>query len=465
MKLFGFEISRAKAVPDGLQSVNDRGGWYPIIREPFTGAWQQNREIRRETILANHAVFSCLTIIASDVGKCGVYLKKRDADGIWTPVTNPAYSPVLRKPNGYQTLQQFIENWVISKLVFGNTYVLLERDNRSVVTAMYVLDPLRTKALVAPDQSVYYQIGKDNLSGLEQDITIPASEVIHDRWPVTIHPLMGMPPLMACNLAASTSQNIQSQSDAFFHNGARPGGLITSTNVIKKEEAEAVRTRWEDTYRGGGYGRIAVMGNGFEYKSIVETAVNSQLVEQLGSAGKIVSTAFNVPAYMVGVGEVPTAFNTMEIVNYQYYAQCLQKLFEAIEALIDIGLGLADDLCIEFDIDNLIRMDTATKIKSYAEAITGGLMKPDEGRAKLNLPKVKGGDAVYLQQQNFSLEALAKRDALDDPFASKTPVLAAAPAKEPPAAPKQVDVSDFAVKDMKHSFYGSEPSVCEREAA
>lgn len=433
MKLFGLEITRAKAVPDGLQTVSDRGAWYPIIREPFTGAWQQNREIRRETILANHAVFACLTIISSDIAKCGMYLKQRDPDGIWIPVSNPAYTPVLRRPNGYQTFQQFVENWVISKLIFGNTYVLLERDNRNVVVAMYVLDPLRTKALVAPDQSVYYQIGKDNLSGLEEDVTVPATEVIHDRWPITLHPLMGMPPLMACNLAASTSQNIQSQSDAFFHNGARPGGLITSTNVIKKEEADAIRVRWEDTYRGHGYGRIAVMGNGFEYKSIVTDAVDAQLVEQLGSAGKIVTTAFNVPAYMVGVGETPD-YNNIEALNYQYYSQCLQKLIEAIEGLVDYGLGLADDLCVEFDIENLIRMDTATKIKSYAEAITGGLMKPDEGRAKLNLPKVKGGDAVYLQQQNYSLEALAKRDAQDNPFAKATDGVSPATVSAPAAA-------------------------------
>lgn len=454
MKLFGLEISRAKAVPDGLQSVNDRGGWYPIIREPFTGAWQQNREIRRETIIANFAVFSCLTIIASDVAKCELCLKEEDADGIWNEISSASFSPVLAKPNGYQTTQQFIENWIISKLIFGNTYVLLERDNRNVVIAMYVLDPLRTKALVAPDQSVYYQIGKDNLSGLEQDITIPASEVIHDRWPVTIHPLMGMPPLMACNLAASTSQNIQSQSNAFFHNGARPGGLITSANSIKKEDADAIRARWEDTYRAGGYGRIAVMGNGFEYKSIVETAVNSQLVEQLGSAGKIVTTAFNIPAYMVGIGDFPTSLNTVEFLNYQYYAQCLQKLFEAIEGLLDVGLGLAENRCIEFDIDNLIRMDTATKIKSYTEAITGGLMKPDEGRAKMNLPKTAGGDQVYLQEQNYSLAALAKRDALDNPFGAKTPAPVAA--KPDPAAPPAQPAKEFEPDAML-------PSIIEQE--
>ena len=412
------EIVR-RALPQGLSSVNDRGGWFNIIHEPFTGAWQRNMEIRNETAIANYAVFSCLTIISSDIAKCRPCLKERDANGIWREISVPAYSPVLSKPNNYQTIIQFIENWVMSKLTAGNAYILKERDNRNVVVAMYVMDPLRSKPLVAPDGAVYYQFAQDNLSGVQEEITVPASEVIHDRWPVTIHPLVGLPPLMACKLAASTLENIQIQSDSFFANGARPGGMLTAPGVIDKDTADRLKSHWENNYKGAGYGRVAVMGNGLEYKAIVSTAIDSQLVEQIGSAGNIVATAFNMPAYMVGIGDAP-AYNSVEALNMQYYQQCLQKLFESIEELLDIGLGLRDHrdhyYGIEFDLDNLLRMDTATRVKSYTDGIKGGLMKPNEGRAKMNLPPVEGGDEVYLQQQNFSLAALAKRDAKADPF-------------------------------------------------
>jgi hypothetical protein len=52
-------------------------------------------------------------------------------------------------------------------------------------------------------------------------------------------------------------------------------------------------------------------------------------------------------------------------------------------------------------------------------------MTPDEQRKKLDLKPTKGGNVVYRQQQDFSLEALAKRDAQDDPF--KTGPAAPAP--------------------------------------
>jgi hypothetical protein len=62
-------------------------------------------------------------------------------------------------------------------------------------------------------------------------------------------------------------------------------------------------------------------------------------------------------------------------------------------------------------------------------------MSPNEGRAKFDLKPVTGGESPYLQQQNYSLEALAKRDAQADPFAPNTPP---APTPQSPAANQPV---------------------------
>ena len=66
------------------------------------------------------------------------------------------------------------------------------------------------------------------------------------------------------------------------------------------------------------------------------------------------------------------------------------------------------------------------------EAVGAGVMSPNEGRARFDLTPVDGGESPYLQQQNYSLAALAKRDAQADPFAPATPP---APKAEPAAPP------------------------------
>ena len=143
------------------------------------------------------------------------------------------------------------------------------------------------------------------------------------------------------------------------------------------------------------------------------------------------------------------AYNNIEALNQQYYSQCLQTLIEAVEALLDEGLGLvsaAQQYGTEFDLGDLLRMDTSTQFKTYGDGIKSGLLAPNEGRKKLNLVPVDGGDTPYLQQQNYSLEALNKRDAKADPFAStpKTPALPK-PANEPvvPPPPKALPPPDL----------------------
>jgi len=401
------------------------GGWFPIIHEPFTGAWQRNMEIRAETTITYSAVYSCVTLIASDIAKVRLRLVQQDANGIWSETTSSAFSPVLRKPNRYQNRIKFIEQWIVSKLLHGNTYVLKERDNRGVVVAMYILDPLMTKPLVGGDGSVYYQINRDKLAGVEENsIIVPASEIIHDTMVPLYHALCGVSPLTASGMAVAQGLSIQRHSAKFFHNGANPGGILTAPGQISPEQVASIKTQWQQNYSGDNVGRVAVLGNGLTYAAMSVNAVDAQLIEQLKWTAETVCSCFHVPPYMIGIGTMPT-YNNIEALNQQYYTQCLQGLIESVELCLDEGLGLTDvqgqTYGTEFDLDDLLRMDTLGKVEAAAKATGAGIMKIDEARKKFDLAPTEGGDACYLQEQNYSLSALAKRDALENPFGAKTP--------------------------------------------
>ncbi|HDI9807147.1 TPA: phage portal protein, partial [Escherichia coli] len=102
----------------------------------------------------------------------------------------------------------------------------------------------------------------------------------------------------------------------------------------------------------------------------------------------------------------------------QYYSQCLQTLIESIELLLDEALETGENESTEFDVTTLLRMDSERRMKTLGDAVKNTLLTPNEARKRENLPPLAGGDALYLQQQNYSLEALSRRDAREDPFAS-----------------------------------------------
>ena len=440
MRIFGFEITRTKSpvpattIPSGwntnfgLPFWNSGSGMFPVVQEPFAGAWQRNAEIRAETLLSFHALYRCVTLISQDISKMRVRLvEQNQSSKIWDEVDrNSPYWPVLVKPNRYQTRIQFFEEWVASKLIHGNTYVLKERDARGIVVAMYILNPLRTRTMVAPDGSVWYDLAADNLSQIEEDrVRVPASEIIHDRYQPLYHPLYGISPISACALSGMLGLNIAMNSANFFQNASRPGGILTAPALIDDTTAARLKSYWEENYTGMNRGKIAVLGDGLKFESMRENAVDAQLIEQLRISAENVCTAFGVPPYMIGIGAAPS-YNNVEALSQQYYSQCLQNLIEAIEILLDEGLGLVNVTPrvygTEFDLDGLLRMDTSTKSKTWGDLVKVGIAAPNEARAAFDLMPVDGGDSVYMQQQNYSLEALAERDQ-GNPFAKPSPAL------------------------------------------
>jgi HK97 family phage portal protein len=452
MQILGFTIARTKT----LSSVQEnRGGWYPLIRESYAGAWQQNVTVDQNLVLSYHAVFACMTLIASDISKMRVKLVRQETSGIWTEQTSPAYSPVLRRPNSFQNRIQFWENWVLSKLARGNVYVLKQRDNRNVVTRLYILDPARVRPLVSGSGEVYYELQTDNLTGIGQTVVVPAREIIHDRFNCLFHPLVGISPIYACGLAATQGIRIQTNSTNLFANGSRPGGILTAAGHIDDSTAARLKEHWDNRYTGENAGKVAVLGDGLKYEAMAITPEDAQLIEQLKLTAEIVCSTFHVPPYKLGIGNMPTNSN-VESLNLEYYSQCLQSLIEAAELCLDEGLEVTDGYGTEFDIDGLLRMDTVNHISALKEAVSAGIMKPDEARRKLDLGPVEGGDTPYLQQQNFSLAALAKRDASDDPFAAKGGAPAAPALPEPPE-------DDAAAKAMAQRAMADEFEDCLEE--
>lgn len=431
---FGLEIGRRPAVVEratALSPIDDnRGGWWRVF-ESFPGAWQQNVEVDYNTVLSFHAIFACITLIASDIAKLRLKLVEQGPDRIWTETKNPAYSPVLRKPNAYQNRIQFWENWLISKLTTGNTYSLKQRDDRSVVTRLFILDPRRVRVLVSDAGDVFYQLQADNLSEQPRDVTVPAREIIHDRFNCLFHPLVGVSPIFAAGIPAMQGVAIQQDSAVFFTNRSRPSAILIAPKRIGEANAREIKDYWNTNFTGENRGKVAVLGEDMKYQAIATTPEDAQVVEQLKWSAEVVCSTFHVPPYKIGVGTMP-AYNNIQALNVEYYSQALQVLIEQAELCMDEGLGMAEGLGTEFDLDGLLRMDSVTQMNVLKEGIGAGLMAPDEGRRKLDLKPVAGGATPYLQQQNYSLAALAKRDAKDDPFAT-TPTAAPAAAPAPPA--------------------------------
>jgi len=457
VQLLGVDLSRARDEPITLglsgpivksltgplvtQWPTALNHWFGTIRESFAGAWQRSITVDRQEVLTYGTVWACVTLIAADIAKLWLNLVEEDADGICTPTQNPAYSPVLRKPNRFSTRVKFLEYWMISKFTAGNTYVLKARDNRGVVTALYVLDPTRVDVLVAPDGSVFYALGTDYLSGLEAaSVVVPAREIIHDLCVPLYHPLVGVSPIHACGLAATQGLKIQQTSARLAANGSQPGGILTAPSTISNETAKRLEDHWATHYAGEqNMGKVVALGDGLTYTPLMMSAVDAQVIETLKWTAETICACFHVPGYMVGIGPAPP-YTDIQSINLQYYTQALQNPIENLEVLLEEGLELKGAYSIEVDLDALARMDTKTQAATAVALVGGGIDTPNEGRARFNRKPKPGGDTPYLQAQMYSLAALNARDLAAAAPSSMTPTPTPTP---PPGGPEPTKAIEF----------------------
>ena len=414
MDLFGLTVARTKALDvrikaltrAALSSVSGSRGWWPLIREMTTGAWQRNQDVPLDTALSNPTLYACVTLIMRDVGKCRPRVVEFDDDGIKTEIQSPAFSPVLRRPNHYQNRIEFFSWWIQSKLVYGNTYALKQRDGRNVVTALYLLDPNRVQPLVAPDGSVFYRLGADELNLLRAEVIVPAREMIHDREEPLFHPLVGVSPIYAAGWPAIAGLNIRRAQDTFFTNGSKPSGILTAPGDIDDATAERIVDYWNTHFTGDNAGNVAFLSGGVTYQPATVTAESSQLVEQLRMTDEDICRAFHMPRHKVGVGPDPS-YDNIEALNQQYYTDCLQRHFEGLELCLTEGQDMPPSFGVDFDLTDLLRMDSQRRMETASTGVQSSIFSPNEARRLFDLPPVDGGESPLSQQQYFGLDTLA----------------------------------------------------------
>jgi HK97 family phage portal protein len=424
MQIFGFQIGRTKAAVPAMSFANTNGafggGWFGVVREPYAGAFQSGVTVDApKNLLSNSSVFASVTLMASDIAKLGIGLVDEDAKGITTPVpANSPYWPVLRRPNHFQNRIKFLEHWMLSKLLAGNMYALKERDNRGLVTALYILNPLLVTPLVTPSGDVYYKLEADHLSGVSISITVPASEIIHDRMNCLFHPLVGVSPLYAAGMSATMSNKILSNSATFFANMSRPGGMLTAPGTIEDATATRLKSEFEQNFAGHQMGRLFVGGDGLQFTPMSVAAEAAQLVEQLDWTAIDVARAFHMPLFKIGA-ESGRNVGALSIESQQqlYLNDCLHIHIEDIELCLTEGLSLPGGYEVEIDEEGMLRMDKSALYSALGEGVKSTVLAPNEARKKLGLKPVPA--AIHRWRSNRISASWRSRSAMRSPTHSQ----------------------------------------------
>jgi HK97 family phage portal protein len=357
--------------------------------------------------LSNSAVFTAIDRISSDLAKIPLKHWRVRPGGGRDEIVDSAIVRAFRSPNDNQTEFDVIKSLSASQLYRGNGYIYTVLNGRNQIAEMFPLSPDKCVPYVW-EGNVFYRLAADQFADIRVSEMVPARYIIHHRMMTYGAGIYGISPLVGAANSISQGNNIQSYGANFFANAARPGGYLTTANKLDRQKAEEIGKRWRDNYSGSANaGKTAVLEQGLEYKNLVLTAVDSQLIEQLRYTVEDVARVFQMPSFLLGDMSSVAARGVDSLMRI-YYSLCLNAHFEGIEQRLNAFCGLdTTKEYLQFDTDKLFRTELDIRVTSWAKAVQGGLASPNEGRVgAFGFNPVEGGDQVFMQQQMIPITML-----------------------------------------------------------
>lgn len=381
-------------------------GWLPV-GTPLN-FWQMGRNPRPYGS-ASAMVEACVSAYSQTVAMCpGDHWLLGD-DGGRERVTTSAICRLLRRPNDYQSISDFLLNAVRNLYTEGNAYALAIRNARFEVAELHLMSPRQCSAMVGDDGSVFYNLGGNEIVDRRfqsANTIVPARDVLHLRLHTPRHPLKGESPILAAALDLAARDAAVQRQVSFFLNEARPSIMLSTDQRLSVDQVRQLRAAWDAQTRGDLAGGTPILTDGMKPIPVSSSAVDSQLADTLKMSDQAVALAFRMPLQILGIGGTP--FASTEMLMQSWVASGLGFVLNHLEEALGLLFGMRGqpDEYVEFNTSALLRSSFKERVEGLAAGAMAGIFSPDEARAEFEKAKVKGGfgELPRMQQQVVPLD-------------------------------------------------------------
>jgi HK97 family phage portal protein len=388
------------------------GGWLP------SGAavnWWQEGYNPLYASTCSAMVEACVSAYAQTVAMCPGDHWRLNNKGGRDRVKNSALARILRHPNDYQSISDFMLNIVRSLYVNGNAYALALRNDRYEIAELHMMNPDMSYPRIAINGEIFYWLGGNDVMAKmlnEEYLVVPMRDVLHVRLHVEKRryptPLVGESPIVSAYGDIGVSEAIARQQTSFYMNEARPSAVLSTDLVLDKDQVQALRDRWNEQTKQLNQGGSPILTAGLKVQPWAVGGKDAATAEMLKLSNEHIALAFRVPLQILGLGG--TAYSSTELLMQSWIAMglgfCLNHVEEAFGVLFQLK-GQPDEY-VEFDTAALLRSAFKDRLEGLARAVQGGIYAPNEARNLEGLESVPYGDEPRVQQQVVPLSAASK---------------------------------------------------------
>ena len=370
------------------EAFSKKSSVYDILREiaGWTGRTSKaGKSVTINTAVEVATVFACMRVIAEGIAQVPLKLMQDDGNTKLPAKNHPLYNILETRPNEWQTSFEYRETLAMHAILCGNHYSFINRSNRSGIMELIPFTPGSVTVKRADDFSLTYEVRAEN--GEKQ--TFPANAIWHVKGP-SWNTWMGLEGVQLAREAIGLSMATEESQSRMHKNGIRPSGTYSVEGILKDDQYKSLKKWIDDNHAGSeNAGGAMVMDRSAKWLSTQMTGVDAQHLETRRYQVEEICRFFRVNPIMVGAESKNTTYASAEQMFLAHVVHTLSPWYMRLEQSIDANLltdaDRANGLYANFVDEGLLRGSMVDKQAALLGYVNGGLMTPNEGRAKLDM--------------------------------------------------------------------------------
>lgn len=390
------------------------------------GSSKTGLAVSESTALRVAVVYACCRVLAEDVGKVPVKVMRELSNGKGSEVArrHPVHKIISRRPNEWQTSMEWRMTMMLHALLGQGGYSYINRGSDGVPAELIPMFPGSVCVKQDPDWTIWYEWS----SGDGKRLRLRRQDV-HAIHGLSWDGLRAMPVVQQAKEAIGLAMATEETQARLHGQGARPGGIVTTTSKLSPEEVTNIKQTFAAGYTGVDNAfKTLLLDNGLEFKPWAQSGVDGQHLENRKYQVEDVCRFFRVFPSMIGFSDKTSTYASAEAFFGAHVGHSLMPWFSLWEQAMDRDLlteqEVDDGLYTKFFVDGLLRGSADQRAAYYQSGITNGWMTRNEVRVLEDRNPLPGLDEIITPMNMGGTPA-------PKPGAEPTKKTTTAPADEP----------------------------------
>lgn len=360
-----------------------------------------------DSALQLSTVYACCKLITETIGALPLVMYEKKANGEKVVVTqHPLAMLFSGKVNKWQTPQEFFESLTWQKCLLGNNYAAIQRNDKKEIIALTPLMTSQTEVDLLPDGSIVYYYQESS----ERKV-FAASNIWHNK--LFGNGIIGLNPLSFARNSVGIAQGAENVVGKMYQNGGKPSGILTIDKILTEAQRNQIKKNFAELKEGVD-DRLFVLEADMKYATVSLSPQDIELLQSRRFQIEDLCRFFGVPSVLVNDTSATTVWGSgIQQIVQGFYKLGLRPYITRYQSSMGANLLTAQErtkFSLEFDLEALLQPEFSERVKTGKEAISGGMMTPNEWRRDEGYNPLPGGDTIYMQQQMTPMEQLEKID-------------------------------------------------------